>query len=77
MNAADIRLNLGSGFALEYLLFFLGRLETVRDLAVHQKNGESIGCTFGIMIEQWLTKSGVPIGAIIVCAKIPLFWREL
>ncbi|THV51520.1 hypothetical protein BGAL_0108g00160 [Botrytis galanthina] len=64
MNAADIRLNLGSGFALEYLFFFLGRLETVRDLAVHQKNGESIGCTFGIMIEQWLTKSDVPIGAI-------------
>ncbi|TGO07974.1 hypothetical protein BTUL_0233g00070 [Botrytis tulipae] len=64
MNAADIRLNLGSSFALEYLLFFLGRLETVRDLVVHRKDGESIGCTFGIMIEQWLTKSGVPIGAI-------------
>ncbi|KAF7939082.1 uncharacterized protein EAE97_007163 [Botrytis byssoidea] len=64
MNAADIRLKLGSSFALEYLLFFLGRLETVRDLVVHRKDGESIGCTFDIMTEQWLTKSGVPIGAI-------------
>ncbi|KAF7894046.1 hypothetical protein EAF00_007560 [Botryotinia globosa] len=43
MNAADIRLKLCSSFALEYLLFFLDRLETVRDLVVHRKDGVPIG----------------------------------
>ncbi|TGO22752.1 hypothetical protein BPAE_0156g00180 [Botrytis paeoniae] len=64
MNAPDIRLNLTSGYVLEDLHFFLHCLDTVRQLAVHRRHGEQTECTLNVRIEQWLTKSGVPIEAI-------------
>ncbi|TGO35346.1 hypothetical protein BHYA_0161g00090 [Botrytis hyacinthi] len=42
MNASDIRFNLASDFVLEDLHLFLHRLNTVRDLAVHRKDGVPI-----------------------------------
>ncbi|KAF7942377.1 hypothetical protein EAE99_000427 [Botrytis elliptica] len=42
INAPDIRFNLASGFVLEDLHFFLGRLDTVRDSVVYRKDGVPI-----------------------------------